>query len=322
MDSNKQSQPTFNHETVLLRETIDALEVTPHGTYIDCTFGGGGHARYLLSQLDDRGHLFGFDQDAYAIKHAMENFVDEIDQGRLTMVHRNFREIASEMHDRHIEYVDGIYYDLGVSSPQFDETERGFSYKLPARLDMRMNQAQALSAYEVVNEWPYEELVRIIHRYGEERFAKRIARAIELHRQAQPIETTVELAEIVKEAIPAATRRSGGHPAKRTFQAIRIAVNDELGVLEESLRQGAEMLSIGGRMAVISFHSLEDRIVKQFFRELTEVPQTPPNLPIIPDAMMPDYRLVSRKPISVSEDEIERNFRARSAKLRVIKRVK
>ncbi|WP_124057541.1 16S rRNA (cytosine(1402)-N(4))-methyltransferase RsmH [Vaginisenegalia massiliensis] len=310
----------FEHITVLLRETIDGLEINPNGVYVDCTLGGGGHARYLLEQLSDRGHLYAFDQDQIAIDHAQEALKDQIAKGKVTFIHANFRHIQEELAQRGVRYVDGIYYDLGVSSPQLDVAERGFSYHLEAPLDMRMDQTKPLTAYQVVNEWPYEELVRLLYRYGEEKFAKRIARSIEQIRAKSPIETTTELAEIIKQAIPAATRRTGGHPAKKSFQAIRIAVNDELGAVEESLEQGLKLLKVGGRMSVISFHSLEDRLVKQLFKQVSTPEETPRHLPLLPEQMMAEYSLVNRKPILASQEELDMNNRSRSAKLRIIER--
>lgn len=311
---------SFEHETVLLHETIDMLEINPNGVYVDCTLGGAGHASYLLSQLSERGHLYAFDQDMTAIENAKIVLEEDVKAGKVTFIHANFRDIDKELTALGVKYVDGIYYDLGVSSPQLDVAERGFSYHQEARLDMRMNQSQELSAIEVVNEWEFNQLVRIISRYGEEKFAKRITRAIETEREKAPIETTTQLSEIVKMAIPAATRRTGGHPAKRTFQAIRIAVNDELGALEESLEAGLKFLKVEGRMSVISFHSLEDRFVKQLFREKSTPPETPPNLPILPAEFQPEYKLVNRKPVTADTEELEYNNRARSAKLRVIER--
>lgn len=281
----------FEHETVLLHETIDMLEVNPNGTYVDCTLGGAGHARYLLSQLSERGHLYAFDQDMTAIENA-KNVLSEDELAKVTFIHSNFRDIKEKLNEHNVRYVDGIYYDLGVSSPQLDIAERGFSYNQEARLDMRMNQEQELSAYEVVNSWEFNQLVKIISRYGEEKFAKRIARAIEKEREKAPIETTTQLSDIVKTAIPAATRRTGGHPAKRTFQAIRIAVNDELGALEDSLESALGLLKVEGRLSVITFHSLEDRFVKQLFKEKSTPPETPPNLPILPTEFQPEYKLV------------------------------
>lgn len=313
---------TFNHETVLLHETIDSLNVVPDGVYVDCTLGGCGHTKYLLSLLNEQGHLYAFDQDLTALENAKQVLADDIQRGRVTLIHSNFSNLKTELEKYHVNQVDGIYYDLGVSSPQFDIAERGFSYQHEGRLDMRMNQSQILDAHQIVNEWSESELSRIISRYGEERFAGRIARQIVDARKNTPIDTTLELSEIVKQAIPAATRRKGGHPAKRTFQAIRIAVNNELGVLEASLEAAVQLLKEGGRISVISFHSLEDRIVKGYFRELSAMPETPPNMPMIPEELLPKYRMVSRKPIEATQDELEQNRRARSARLRVLERIR
>lgn len=310
----------FKHETVLLHETVDGLDIKPDGVYVDCTLGGAGHAQYLLDQLGPQGHLYAFDQDMTAINNAKLKLADYVEKGQVTFINQNFRHLKQALEELGIDQVDGIYYDLGVSSPQLDVAERGFSYGQEARLDMRMNQEQALSAYEVVNDWPYEDLVHILYRYGEEKFAKRIARAIEERRAQQPIETTTELAEIVKTAIPAATRRTGGHPAKRSFQAIRIAVNDELGAVEDSLEQALTLLKPEGRISVITFHSLEDRLVKQLFKEVSQGPEVPRGLPILPGQMQAPFALVNRKPIVASPEELEANNRSRSAKLRILRK--
>ena len=310
----------FKHETVLLHETVDGLDIKPNGVYVDCTLGGAGHAQYLLDQLGPQGHLYAFDQDMTAINNAKLKLADYVEKGQVTFIHQNFRHLKQALEDLGIGQVDGIYYDLGVSSPQLDVAERGFSYGQEARLDMRMNQEQALSAYEVVNDWPYEDLVHILYRYGEEKFAKRIARAIEERRAQRPIETTTELAEIVKMAIPAATRRTGGHPAKRSFQAIRIAVNDELGAVEDSLEQALTLLKPEGRISVITFHSLEDRLVKQLFKEVSQGPEVPRGLPVLPGQMQAPFALVNRKPIVASPEELEANNRSRSAKLRILRK--
>lgn len=310
----------FKHETVLLHETVDGLDIKPDGVYVDCTLGGAGHAQYLLDQLGPQGHLYAFDQDMTAINNAKLKLADYVEKGQVTFIHQNFRHLKQALEELGIDQVDGIYYDLGVSSPQLDVAERGFSYGQEARLDMRMNQEQALSAYEVVNDWPYEDLVHILYRYGEEKFAKRIARAIEERRAQQPIETTTELAEIVKTAIPAATRRTGGHPAKRSFQAIRIAVNDELGAVEDSLEQALTLLKPEGRISVITFHSLEDRLVKQLFKEVSQGPEVPRGLPVLPGQMQSPFALVNRKPIVASPEELEANNRSRSAKLRILRK--
>lgn len=310
----------FKHETVLLHETVDGLDIKPDGVYVDCTLGGAGHAQYLLDQLGPQGHLYAFDQDMTAINNAKLKLADYVEKGQVTFIHQNFRHLKQALEELGVDQVDGIYYDLGVSSPQLDVAERGFSYGQEARLDMRMNQEQALSAYEVVNDWPYEDLVHILYRYGEEKFAKRIARAIEERRAQRPIETTTELAEIVKTAIPAATRRTGGHPAKRSFQAIRIAVNDELGAVEDSLEQALTLLKPEGRISVITFHSLEDRLVKQLFKEVSQGPEVPRGLPILPGQMQAPFALVNRKPIVASPEELEANNRSRSAKLRILRK--
>lgn len=310
----------FKHETVLLHETVDGLDIKPDGVYVDCTLGGAGHAQYLLDQLGPQGHLYAFDQDMTAINNAKLKLADYVEKGQVTFIHQNFRHLKQALEALGIDQVDGIYYDLGVSSPQLDVAERGFSYGQEARLDMRMNQEQALSAYEVVNDWPYEDLVHILYRYGEEKFAKRIARAIEERRAQRPVETTTELAEIVKMAIPAATRRTGGHPAKRSFQAIRIAVNDELGAVEDSLEQALTLLKPEGRISVITFHSLEDRLVKQLFKEVSQGPEVPRGLPVLPGQMQAPYALVNRKPIVASSEELEANNRSRSAKLRILRK--
>lgn len=310
---------SFEHETVLLKETIDGLDINPQGIYVDCTLGGAGHTAYLLDQLSDRGRVVAIDQDAFAIDQAKVSLADAYQTGSVAFVQDNFRHLAKILDQEGIPYVDGIYYDLGVSSPQLDQAERGFSYHKEGRLDMRMDRRQDLDAYEVVNSWSYEDLVRILYRYGEEKFAKRIARKIEEERAKEAIVTTTQLAEIVKSAIPAATRRTGGHPAKRSFQAIRMAVNDELTAIEESVEAGLSRLKVGGRMAVISFHSLEDRLIKQIFRQYSTPAETPPNLPVMGNNQA-DYQLVNRKPIVASESELEENNRARSAKLRIIER--
>lgn len=310
----------FNHTTVLLKETVDGLNIRPDGIYVDCTLGGAGHSEYLVSQLSDEGRLICFDQDQIAIDNAKERLAPYLD--RVTFVHSNFRYIQQELNALGITKVDGILYDLGVSSPQLDVAERGFSYHQDAPLDMRMDQTAPLTAFHVVNEWDFNDLVRIFYRYGEEKFSKQIARKIEEARAKKPVETTGELVELIKEGIPAAARRKGGHPAKRVFQAIRIAVNDELGAAEDSLQQALELIDIGGRVSVITFHSLEDRLCKTLFKEKSSLPDLPPGLPIIPEHLKPDFKLVTRKPILPSDEELAENNRSRSAKLRIIERTK
>lgn len=312
----------FKHVTVLLNEAVAGLNIHPDGTYVDATLGGGGHSAAILNQLTT-GHLYSFDQDQTAIKYNRQHLKSFIDDGRSILIEDNFRNLKTALLQNGVQAVDGIIYDLGVSSPQFDDAQRGFSYKLDAPLDMRMNQQQSLSAMNVVNEWPYEKLVKILYRYGEERFAKQIARKIERRRESKPIKTTFELVDVIKEAIPAAARRHGGHPAKKSFQAIRIAVNDELGALEDSLEQALEMLNVGGRISVITFQSLEDRLVKTMFHEKVSLAdELPPGLPVIPPEMQPKYKLINKKPILPSDAELANNHRAHSAKLRVIERIK
>ncbi|MFO3689085.1 16S rRNA (cytosine(1402)-N(4))-methyltransferase RsmH [Staphylococcus felis] len=305
----------FHHISVLLKETVDQLNINPDGIYVDCTLGGAGHSLYLLSQLSEQGRLIAFDQDTTAIEHAKEKLKDYSD--KVTFVHRNFRDLNQVLDDLNIDKVDGILYDLGVSSPQLDVPERGFSYHYDAKLDMRMDQTQPLSAYEVVNEWSYEALVKIFFRYGEEKFSKQIARRIETKRQERPIATTFDLVDCIKEGIPAKARRTGGHPAKRIFQAIRIAVNDELKAFEDSLEQAIERVHVHGRISVITFHSLEDRLCKQMFQEYEKGPDVPRGLPVVPEAYTPKLKRVNRKPIVASYEDLEENNRARSAKLRV-----
>ncbi len=309
----------FDHTTVLLKETVDGLNINPDGIYVDCTLGGAGHSEYLVKQLSPQGRLICFDQDTIAIENAKIRLADYLD--RVTFVHSNFRHLKDELYKLNIYKVDGILYDLGVSSPQLDTPERGFSYHHDAPLDMRMDQTAELTAFHVINEWPYEDLVRIFFRYGEEKFSKQVARKIEEARKKAPIETTGQLVELIKDGIPAAARRKGGHPAKRIFQAIRIAVNDELGAAEDSLVEAIELLKIGGRISVITFHSLEDRLCKTLFKEAASLPDLPPGLPIIPDDMKPILKLITRKPILPSDEELEANNRSRSAKLRVAEKI-
>ena len=312
----------FQHTTVLLHETADGLAIKPDGVYVDCTLGGAGHSEYLLRQLNNDGHLYAFDQDQKAIENAKIRLAEYVAKKQVTFVKANFRELTAELQRFGVTEVDGILYDLGVSSPQLDEAERGFSYHQDAPLDMRMDQDASLSAYQVVNEYSYHELVKIFFRYGEEKFSKQIARLIERRREIKPIETTGELVDLIKEAIPAPARRKGGHPAKRVFQAVRIAVNDELGAIESSLEQAIDMLAIGGRVSVITFHSLEDRIVKTIFKEFSAPKDMPPGLPMVPEDFQPILKLVNRKPIIPSEEELQDNNRARSAKLRIAEKMK
>ncbi|WP_080846551.1 16S rRNA (cytosine(1402)-N(4))-methyltransferase RsmH [Cytobacillus gottheilii] len=309
----------FEHTTVMLNETVDGLNINPDGIYVDCTLGGAGHSELILSKLSDKGKLYAFDQDDTAIRHAKEKLKQYGD--RITIIKSNFAFLQEELEKLGVMKVDGILYDLGVSSPQLDTPERGFSYHHDAPLDMRMDEEADVSAYDVVNHWDYNELVKIFFKYGEEKFSKQIARKIEAAREKAPIETTAELVELIKDGIPAPARRKGGHPAKRIFQAIRIAVNDELGVFEKSLQQAIELLNPGGRISVITFHSLEDRICKVTLKKASETPDLPPGLPIIPDEYKPIIKLITRKPFLPSEEELELNNRARSAKLRIAEKL-
>lgn len=313
----------FNHETVLLEETVDGLNIKADGTYVDCTLGGAGHSLKVLEKLNEKGHLYAFDQDEYAIEQARITLKKEIAQGKVTLIQDNFRNLKVALAQYGVKRVDGVLYDLGVSSPQLDDGDRGFSYNYDAKLDMRMNQDQRLTAHEIVNEWSYNDLVRIFFQYGEERFSKQIARRIEKYREEKPVETTYELVEIIKDAIPAPARRTGGHPAKRVFQAIRIAVNDELSVIGESLEQAIELLNVGGRISVITFHSLEDRIVKHLFKDYSTVDELPIDLPILSSQMeKAPLKLINRKIILPSEEEVQDNKRSRSAKLRIVEKQK
>lgn len=308
----------FDHVTVLLNEAVEGLNIKEDGIYVDCTLGGAGHSCAILKRLTT-GHLYCFDQDQTAIAAARSRLSEISDN--FTIIYSNFVNIKAELSNLGITKVDGILFDLGVSSPQFDTGERGFSYNYDARLDMRMDTNNSLDAYTIVNTWSYEQLVEILFKYADEKFAKRIARKIEQSRVNEPIETTFQLVEIIKEAIPAAARRKGGHPAKRTFQALRIAVNDELNVFDRALKDSLALLNSGGRIAVITFHSLEDKICKYTFNDVTKLKDVPPGLPIIPDYLLPKYKLVNKKAIIASKEELEINHRAHSAKLRVIERV-
>ncbi|MGK0552300.1 16S rRNA (cytosine(1402)-N(4))-methyltransferase RsmH [Enterococcus faecalis] len=312
----------FHHYTVLLKETVDGLNIRPDGVYVDCTLGGGGHSEYLLSQLSQAGHLYAFDQDQKALDHAAVRLKKYVDKQMVTFIKANFRDLNEKLAQQHVHQVDGILYDLGVSSPQLDEAQRGFSYHQDAPLDMRMDQEAAFSAYELVNTYDYHDLVKIFFRYGEEKFSKQVAREIERVRAKQPIATTGELVDIIKAVIPAPARRKGGHPAKRIFQAIRIAVNDELGAVETSLEQAIQLLNLHGRISVITFHSLEDRIVKNMFKEFSTVQDLPPGLPVVPEEFQPELKVITRKPLVPTKAELAENNRSRSAKLRVAEKIK
>lgn len=307
----------FSHISVLLKETVDALNIKKDGTYVDCTCGGAGHSREILERLGENGRLIAIDQDPDAIKVIKERIGGD---SRVTVVHSNFSNLRSILNELGIEAVDGVMADLGVSSHQFDKAERGFSYNNDAVLDMRMSQ-QGMSAKDVVNTYSERELTRIFRDYGEEKFASRIARSIVSLRQTKEIETTLELAEIIKNAIPAATRRSGGHPAKRCFQAIRLEVNGELEKLQNTLDDMFYCLNKEGRVAIITFHSLEDRIVKRAFAKYCKGCECPPQTPICICGKTPDGSLPFKK-VLPSEREIEVNPRSRSATLRCVERIK
>lgn len=302
----------------MLEEVIAGLNIRSDCIYVDCTLGGAGHAAEILKRLTT-GFLYCFEQDEYAIARAdavLKNISD-----RYLIFHDNFVNLKSRLRAENVSKVDGILYDLGVSSFQLDIGERGFSYNQDAKLDMRMDASQSLSAYDVVNSWSYEDLKKIFYQYGEERFAPRVAKKIVLEREKKPITTTLELAEIIKEAIPAFARRKGGHPARKVFQALRIAVNRELEVFEESLTDALSLLNEGGRIAVLTFHSLEDRICKRIFKSKTEI-ETPRGLPVRAEEMQTEFRLVNKKPLTPSAEEIGKNHRAKSAKLRIIEKIK
>lgn len=308
----------MKHVSVLLHETVDLLNVKPDGIYVDGTLGRGGHAGLLISKLET-GHLYAFDKDETAIEESKINLKDHLD--KVTFIHDDFRHMKEALHERGIEAVDGVMMDLGVSSPQFDDPTRGFSYRYDARLDMRMDKSQSLDAWQIVNTYEYSALVRILQQYGEERYAKQIARAIERKRQEHSIDTTFELVDVIREALPERVVHGKGHPAKQTFQALRIEVNDELGALQRGLEEACSLLKSGGRCAVITFHSLEDRMVKTAFKNLSSAPFVEPKLPVKQSQMeQASFLLVTRKPIVADQEELEDNHRAHSAKLRVIEK--
>ncbi len=308
----------FHHVSVLLQECLEGLNIKPDGIYVDGTLGGAGHSSHIAARLTT-GRLIGIDRDPVALKAAGERLAPY--GSRVTLVHSNFCEIKQVLQDLGLEGVDGILLDLGVSSPQLDDGSRGFSYMADAPLDMRMNSEDPLTAHTVVNTWPQEELKRILYTYGEERYAPQIAAAICRRRAEKPIETTLELVELIRSAMPAAALREKQHPAKRSFQAIRIAVNDELGSVEKVMRDAIPALNPGGRLAIITFHSLEDRIVKTGMAEASRGCTCPPNFPVCVCGKKPLVKLISRKPIVSGEEELERNPRARSAKLRVCEKL-
>lgn len=308
----------FHHVTVLLKKTIEGIFKNPSGIYVDCTLGGAGHARLLLSKMSAEGKLIAFDQDPKAIANARDIFPKD---ERLILVNQNFEHLQESLQNLKVLPVQGIYFDLGVSSPQLDEAERGFSYMHEAELDMRMNPQNPVTARQLVNTWSAQQLADIIWKYGEEKWSKRIAEFIVKARVQKEIATTEELVEVIKSAIPAGARRDGPHPAKRTFQALRIAVNDELGVLERALDQVITCLAPGGRVGVITFHSLEDRIVKEKMNSWRGRCTCPPNFPVCMCGATPLAKVITRKPIIPSAEEIEENPRSRSAKLRIAEKL-
>lgn len=307
----------FSHVSVLLYETVDSLNIKEDGIYVDCTLGGAGHTSLILSKLGENGRVIGIDRDDDALNNAKE----KINDPRLITVKDNFENIKSAVLGAGYSRVDGILMDLGVSSHQLDIAERGFSYIKDAPLDMRMDQTAPLTAYDVVNNYPERELVRILRDYGEERFAPKIASRICTARNASPIANTLELADIIASAIPAKFRYDGGNPAKRSFQAIRIEVNGELDCIPKAIEEGAEMLNVGGRMSIISFHSLEDRLVKTGFQKLERPCTCPSDFPVCVCGKKQSVKIITKKPILPSEEEIQNNSRSHSAKLRVCERV-
>lgn len=315
----------FHHITVLKEEAVQGLQIKPDGLYVDCTLGGAGHSARIASQLSKEGLLLALDQDDTALANAQQVLAEY--QDRVRTVKTNFRELKHVLEQEPramkngIPQADGILFDLGVSSPQLDEAERGFSYNHDAELDMRMDRSSSLTAKTIVNEWTPEEIARILFVYGEEKFSRRIASSIVKAREVNMIETTGELVEIIKQAIPAAARRSGPHPAKRSFQALRIAVNDELGAFEDALEQAVACLAPGGRVAVITFHSLEDRICKQTFAKYVGKCTCPPDFPMCVCENKGVLKLINRKPITASDKELAYNPRARSAKLRIAEKL-
>ncbi len=311
----------FNHTPVMLNECLEGLNIKPEGIYIDGTVGGGGHSLEILKRLGVKSTLVGIDQDEYALVAAKKTLENIPAQARIILVHSNFSNIRSICLDNKIKEVDGILLDIGVSSHQLDVSERGFSYMKDAPLDMRMNKEQILTARVIINEYDRKELIRVIRDYGEEKWAVRIADFIVRARQQKAVNTTAELVDIIKAAIPSKARKTGPHPAKRTFQAIRIEVNNELGVLKKALEDGISVLGNGGRFCVISFHSLEDRIVKESFVNFVKPCTCPPEFPVCICGKRPQARFITRKPLVAKGEEVERNPRSRSAKLRIIEKI-
>ena len=308
----------FEHKSVLLKETIEGLNIKPDGIYVDGTLGGGGHSYEIARRLDKGGKLVGIDRDEDALRAASERLSEFSD--RVKLIRGNYEDTVSILHDQGIFGADGILLDLGVSSYQFDEAERGFSYKKEAPLDMRMDRREKRTAADIINGYTETELYRIIRDYGEDRFAKNIAKHIVNERQKKPIETTTELAEIIKHAIPARVREGGGHPAKKTFQAIRIELNRELDILSGSIEGLIDILNPGGRIAIITFHSLEDKIVKSAFKKAENPCTCPPDFPVCVCGKKSKGRVLTRKPIVSGDEELSENNRAHSAKLRIFEK--
>lgn len=308
----------FSHKSVLLEETIEGLNIKPEGIYVDGTLGGGGHALEVVKRLGDKGRFFGIDQDEAAIEAASERLSGY--REKITLIHDNYENAVLRLREKGISGVDGIVLDLGVSSYQLDTIERGFSYKYDTALDMRMDRRQPLSAKEIVNDYSQKELARIIRDYGEDKFANNIAKHIVAEREKEEIKTTFRLNEIIKGAIPARMRETGGHPSKRTFQAIRIECNRELEVLKNSLEEMITFLNPGGRICIITFHSLEDRIVKSAFKKQENPCICPPEFPVCMCGRKPLGKVITRKPVTPTEKEQERNSRSKSAKLRIFER--
>lgn len=309
----------FEHISVLLHECIEGLDIKEKGTYVDGTLGGAGHASHVCAKLSSEGHFIGIDQDANALAVSTERLSGFAP--KVSLVRNNFENVVDVLDELGVEAIDGMLIDLGVSSHQLDEASRGFSYMHDARLDMRMNQDSPFSAHELVNTYSEQELFEVIKKYGEENWARRIAQFIVETRQEKTIDTTYELVDVIKRAIPAKARREGPHPAKRTFQAIRIEVNREIDIIEPTIRSVVERLKPGGRLCIITFHSLEDRIVKQTFKQLADPCTCARNIPVCICGQVPKVKVITRKPILPSDEELEINPRARSAKLRIIERI-
>lgn len=309
----------FKHIPVLFHEIMDIMEPKPGEFFVDCTLGGGGHSKGFLERTSPDGRLIGIDQDTNALAAARQNLNSY--EGRVVFVHSNYQNLDAILNEYAPDGVDGILFDIGVSSHQLDEKDRGFSYMQDAPLDMRMNREQSLDAWQVVNTYSEDELHRIIKEYGEERWAKRVAKFIVEFRSQKPIETTGELVDIIKRAIPKGAREEGSHPAKRTFQAIRIEVNNELGVLQDTISVAVKHLKKGGRLGIISFHSLEDRIVKEQFRYFASDCICPPELPFCQCDKVSEVKILTRKPVTASVEELEANSRAKSAKFRAVEKI-